>query len=125
VKLFLDQGVPRRAASILREADVSAVHASEIGLSSADDSDILSWCLSNQAIAVTLDADLHARIALRRNRALAPFLVERGAVVAAQGAKRLEAALVTGQLLPAGVEILLLGRVQPNGCCLGGENVPK
>ena len=37
---------------------------SEIGLSSADDSDILSWCLSNQAIAVTLDADFHARIAL-------------------------------------------------------------
>ena len=61
----------------------------------------------------------------RRNRPLAPFLVERGAVVAAQGAKRLEAALVTGQLLPAGVEILLLGRVQPNGCCLGGENVPE
>ena len=64
MKHFLDQGVPRRAASILREAGVSAVHASEIGLSSADDSDILSWCLSNQAIAVTLDADFHARIAL-------------------------------------------------------------
>ena len=57
MKLFLDQGVPRRAASVLREAGVSVVHASEIGLSPADDSDILSWCLSNQAIAVTLDAD--------------------------------------------------------------------
>ena len=45
---------------------MSAVHASEVGLSSADDADILSWCLSNQAVAVTLDADFHARIALSR-----------------------------------------------------------
>ena len=41
MKVFLDQSVPHRGASLLREAGVSAVHAFEVGLSSADDADIL------------------------------------------------------------------------------------
>ena len=64
MKLLLDQGVPLRAATLLREGTVDAVHASEVGLSSASDRDILEWCRANAAIAVTLDADFHAQIAL-------------------------------------------------------------
>jgi predicted nuclease of predicted toxin-antitoxin system len=64
VKLLLDQGVPRRAAELLREAGVETRHAGEIGLSAAADADILAWCRANGAVAVTLDADLHALIAL-------------------------------------------------------------
>jgi predicted nuclease of predicted toxin-antitoxin system len=61
---LLDQGVPRRAAALLREAGVDAVHVAELGMSSADDADILGWCRQNGAVAVTLDADFHASIAL-------------------------------------------------------------
>ena len=64
MRLLLDQGVPRRAASLLREAGVDAMHTSEMGLASADDRDIIAWCRANAAVAVTLDADFHALIAL-------------------------------------------------------------
>src|SRR2546426_46744 len=57
VRLFLDQGVPRRTAVILREAGVDTVHAGEVGLSMAQDR-------ANEAVVVTLDADFHAQIAL-------------------------------------------------------------
>ena len=40
------------------------MHASELGLSSAEDRDIIAWCRANGAVAVTLDADFHALIAL-------------------------------------------------------------
>ena len=64
MRLLLDQDVPRRAAALLREAGVDAVHASELGLSSAEDRDIIAWCRAYGAVAVTLDADFHALIAL-------------------------------------------------------------
>jgi predicted nuclease of predicted toxin-antitoxin system len=64
VKLLLDQDVPRRAAALLREAGVDAVHASEVGLSSADDGEIVAWCRVQGSVAVTLDADIHALVAL-------------------------------------------------------------
>jgi predicted nuclease of predicted toxin-antitoxin system len=63
VKVLLDQDVPRRAA-LLRERGVDAVHASEVGLGSARDADVVAWCRAQRAIAVTLDADIHALIAL-------------------------------------------------------------
>ena len=62
--VFLDQDVPRRAASLLREGGVDAVHAAEVGLSSATDADIVAWCRAREAVLVTLDADIHALVAL-------------------------------------------------------------
>ena len=64
MKVLLDQDVPRRAAALLRERGVDAVHASEVGLGSARDADVVAWCRAQGAIAVTLDADIHALIAL-------------------------------------------------------------
>lgn len=64
MKLLLDQGLPRRAAELLRGAGVDTVHAAEVGLSRSDDADILEWCRVNAAAVVTLDADFHALIAL-------------------------------------------------------------
>lgn len=61
MKVLLDQDVPRRAAALLRERGVDAVHASEVGLGSARDADVVAWCRAQGAIAVTLDADIHAR----------------------------------------------------------------
>jgi predicted nuclease of predicted toxin-antitoxin system len=66
----LDQGVPRRAASVLREAGIEVVHAPEVGLSSAADPEFIAWCRENGAVVVTLDADLHAHIV--RSGATAP-----------------------------------------------------
>jgi len=63
VRILLDQGVPRRAAALLRKAGVDALHVADLEMSSADDADIL-WCRDHGAIAVTLDADFHASIAL-------------------------------------------------------------
>jgi predicted nuclease of predicted toxin-antitoxin system len=43
---------------------VDAVQASEVGLSSVDDREVVAWCRSHGAVAVTPDADLHALVAL-------------------------------------------------------------
>jgi predicted nuclease of predicted toxin-antitoxin system len=43
---------------------VDAVHASEVALGSARDAEIVAWCRAQGAIAVTLDADIHALVAL-------------------------------------------------------------
>ena len=64
MRLLLDQGVPRRAAALLREAGIDAIHVADLGMSSAEDGHILAWCRENAAVAVTLDADFHAAIAL-------------------------------------------------------------
>lgn len=64
MKLFLDQGVPRRAGQLLRDAGIEALHAAEVGLSAASDSEIIAWCRRRGAIAVTLDADFHSLVAL-------------------------------------------------------------
>jgi len=64
VRVLLDQGVPRRAAALLREAGIDAIHAAEVDLSRADDRSIITWCRINGAVIVTLDADFHAWIAL-------------------------------------------------------------
>jgi predicted nuclease of predicted toxin-antitoxin system len=64
VKLLLDQGVPRTAAVLLREQGFDATHTAEVGLSSADDKDIIEWCRANGALVATVDADFHTLIAL-------------------------------------------------------------
>jgi predicted nuclease of predicted toxin-antitoxin system len=64
VKVLLDQDVPRRAAALLRERGVDAVHASEVALGSARDAEVVAWCRAQGAVAVTLDADIHALVAL-------------------------------------------------------------
>ena len=64
MRVLLDQGVPRRAATLLRDAGVDASHVAELGMSSAADAEILAWCREHGAVAVTLDADFHAAIAL-------------------------------------------------------------
>ena len=62
--LLLDQGVPRRAAQLSRDEGVDATHTSEVGLSCADDEGILAWCREHDRVAVTLDADFHALLAV-------------------------------------------------------------
>ena len=64
VKLLLDQGLPRSAAVLLREAGIDAVHVGEIGYATADDASILARGREEGRIVVTLDTDFHALLAM-------------------------------------------------------------
>ena len=64
LRFILDQGLPREAAIILRAAGVDCVHAGELGMAAAQDSEILGWARLNAAVVVTLDADFHAELAV-------------------------------------------------------------
>lgn len=62
--LILDQGVPQDAATQLRELGFQCTHVSEIGMSKAEDDEILAFALGQSAIVVTLDADFHTILAV-------------------------------------------------------------
>ncbi|NBD16873.1 MAG: hypothetical protein GVY04_12250 [Cyanobacteria bacterium] len=64
MRLLLDQGLPRSAATQLSEAGINTIHVAEIGLSAADDQDILQKAKDDNRVVITLDADFHALLAL-------------------------------------------------------------
>ncbi len=64
MKLLLDQGTPRSAASILRDAGFDAIHTGEIGLAEAEDAEIIHKATLEDSVVVTLDADFHALLAV-------------------------------------------------------------
>jgi len=73
MRLLLDQGLPRSAARLLREAGVDTVHVGEIDYSDADDASILKRARDEERTVVTLDADFHALLAL--SRATSPSVI--------------------------------------------------
>ncbi|MDZ7790547.1 MAG: DUF5615 family PIN-like protein [Xanthomonadales bacterium] len=66
MKLLLDQGVPASAVDGLGVSSLplSAVHVSELGMSTATDAAIVKYARRNGLVIVTLDADFHALLAL-------------------------------------------------------------
>ena len=66
MRWLLDQGLPRSTASFLRQASHDAVHVGEIGLAAAADDTILDRAASEHRVVVTMDADFHALLAVRR-----------------------------------------------------------
>jgi predicted nuclease of predicted toxin-antitoxin system len=64
MKLLLDQGLPRTAVRLLREAGVETIHVGDIGYATADDADIIEFAWQGGFVIVTLDADFHALLAL-------------------------------------------------------------
>lgn len=65
-RLLLDQGLPRSTGVLLAETGWDVIHVSEIGMSRADDGDILKRARSDKRVCVTLDADFHALLATSR-----------------------------------------------------------
>ena len=63
-RLLLDQGLPRSTAALLRQVGWDVIHVSEIGLSRADDVDILLRPRADMRVCVTLDADFHSHLAI-------------------------------------------------------------
>jgi predicted nuclease of predicted toxin-antitoxin system len=64
MKILLDEGLPRRAAALLRERGVDAVHLTEILEPSTSDLTILEHAQESGRVVVTLDADFHAPLAI-------------------------------------------------------------
>lgn len=64
MRLILDQGVPRDAASLRRTLGYDCIHVSEIGMSKAADEEILAFSLGRNGVVVTLDADFHTILAV-------------------------------------------------------------
>lgn len=66
IRLVLDQGVPRDAASELRGLGYERIHVGEIGMWKAADDEILAFAFAfaEHATIVMLDADFHAILAV-------------------------------------------------------------
>ena len=73
MKLLLDQGLTQSAATLLKEAGIDTIHVAEIGLSAADDINILQKARDDGRVVVTLDADFHALLAL--SAAMSPSVI--------------------------------------------------
>ena len=58
IRLLLDQGLPRSAAKLLSAAGWDVAHVGEVGLSRAEDLQILEHARDQKRTCVTLDADL-------------------------------------------------------------------
>ncbi|MEO5350223.1 MAG: DUF5615 family PIN-like protein [Magnetococcus sp. YQC-3] len=63
-RLLLDQGLPRSAAKRLQEDGWDVVHVGDIGMSHAQDEEILAFARQENRVCVTLDADFHALMAI-------------------------------------------------------------
>jgi predicted nuclease of predicted toxin-antitoxin system len=105
MKLLLDQGLPRSAASLLRAASVDSVHVGEIDMSAASDSAILVQGQAEQRVVVTLDADFHALLAL--SGATAPSVIR----IRREGLKAVGLVTLLEKVIEAWGEELALGAV--------------
>jgi predicted nuclease of predicted toxin-antitoxin system len=73
MKLLLDQGLPRSATVLLRKREIDTIHVGDLGLSAAEDIEIIQKAREQGRIIVTLDADFHSILAL--DRATSPSVI--------------------------------------------------
>ena len=85
-RILLDEGLPVRAAGVLRDRRLDAVHAREVGLASADDASILEYAREHGHACITLDHDFHRLLA--DSGAAGPSTI----LIRAQGLSHVEAA---------------------------------
>jgi predicted nuclease of predicted toxin-antitoxin system len=64
IRVLLDQGLAPRAAGILRDGGLDAIHISEIGMAHSEDIAILEKAFKDHRVCVTLDHDFHAHLAM-------------------------------------------------------------
>lgn len=64
--LLLDQGLAPNTATLLRAAGWDVTHVMEIGLSRADDVEIVEFARRTDRVCVTFDHDFHSHPAMTR-----------------------------------------------------------
>jgi len=94
IGILLDQGLPRSAASILREEGWDVLHTGDIGLHRASDSQLLEFARKEQRVIITLDSDFHAILAL--TNASAPSVIR----IRLEGLKGPDLALLIKRVWP-------------------------
>ena len=67
--LLLDQGLPRSTVQYLLELGLEAKHVGELGMAQASDDEILDFASQKDFVVVTLDADFHTLLAMRKSQA--------------------------------------------------------
>jgi predicted nuclease of predicted toxin-antitoxin system len=90
MRFLLDQGIPRDAAVLLRAAGHECTHVGEIAMSQAADEIILAQAVERGAVAVTLDADFHAMLAVSGARAPSVVRLRRQGLDAAAVAETIQ-----------------------------------
>jgi predicted nuclease of predicted toxin-antitoxin system len=73
IRFTLDQGLPRTAAVLMRDAGYDAIHVGEADMDLASDREILQSARDGNRVVVTLDSDFHALLAL--SKASAPSVI--------------------------------------------------
>jgi predicted nuclease of predicted toxin-antitoxin system len=88
--LLFDHGLPRSTAALLTQAGWDVIHVFEIGMSRADDVDILQRAQTEARFGVTLDADFHSLLAISGEHALSVIRIRKEGVDAAAFAALLQ-----------------------------------
>ena len=68
MKFLLDQGVARSTVMELAKHGILAEHVGQLGMSTAIDERILAEAVNRSAVVVTMDADFHTLLAVRKAR---------------------------------------------------------
>lgn len=93
MKLLIDQGVARSAATELRAAGLDAVHTAEQGLATATDAQLIDHARAEGRVVVTLDADFHTLLAVAN--ATSPSVIR----LRIQGLRGREVATIVQQVI--------------------------
>jgi predicted nuclease of predicted toxin-antitoxin system len=73
MKLLLDQGLPLSTATLLRNEGIDTIHVHEIGMSEAEDAEIIQRARDEGRVVATLDADFHTLLAF--DAAITPSVI--------------------------------------------------
>ena len=105
-RLLLDQGLPRSTVALLNRSGWDVVHVSEIGMSRAQDREILRLARAESRVCVTLDSDFHSLLATSGERSPSVIRIRKEGLDAAALAgllqtiwSRVEDVLDTGALV--------------------------